>query len=162
MEKSRKLLLISHCLLNQNAVIEGWERASGAFPVAKILIESGIGIIQLPCPELIFKGMERPSMTHSDYNTENYRLLCKELLAPYIKQVKNYIKNGYVLQGLIGIHNSPTCSITGQRGVLMEELFHICEKENIPLNYVEIPEEYTETEPCTDLENKIIELIGVL
>ena len=162
MERSKKLLLISHCVLNQNAVIDGWERASGAFPVAKTLIESGLGIIQMPCPELLFGGLERPSMTHADYNTDDYRQLCRELLAPYIKQIKNYIKNGYVLQGLVGIHNSPTCSITGQPGVLMEELFDICEKENIELKYVEIPEEYSETQPDADLENKIKNLIGVL
>ena len=160
--KSKKLILISHCILNQNAVIEGWERASGAFPVAGLLVESGIGIIQLPCPELLFKGMERPSMTYADYNTKEYRQLCSDSLAPYIIQIKNYIKNGYTLQGLIAIHNSPTCSISAQRGVLMEELFDICEKENIILRYVEIPEDYNEAEPNTDLENKIIELIGVL
>ena len=160
--KSKKLILISHCILNQNAVIEGWERASGAFPVSKLLIEAGLGIIQLPCPELIFKGMERPSMTYSGYNTPKYQELCRELLAPYISQIKNYMANGYVLQGLIGIHNSPTCSISGQRGVLMEALFDICEKENIPLRYVEIPEEYTASTQDKDLENKIIELMGAL
>jgi len=160
--KSKKLILVSHCVLNQNSVIEGWGRACGAFPVTKLLIEAGVGIIQLPCPELIHLGINRPPMTQQDYSTADYRQLCKNLLAPYIEQIKNYMENGYALQGLIAIQNSPTCSISSPRGILMEELFEICDSESIALKYVEIPEDYSESKPDTDLENKIIELLGEL
>ena len=53
--KSKKLVLIAHCVINQNSVIEGWARAKGAFPIAKLLLDESVGIIPLPCPELIFK-----------------------------------------------------------------------------------------------------------
>lgn len=157
--KSKKIILVSHCVLNQNSVIEGWARAKGAFPIANILLNNCIGILQLPCPELIFNGINRPPLEYEDYNTENYRNLCNELLTPYINQLNEYIKNGYNIIGVIGINNSPTCSISGQRGVLMEELFNICKRESIHLPYTEIPEYYTENTYDIEVENKILKLI---
>lgn len=157
--KSKKIILTSHCILNQNSVIEGWGRARGAFPIVKLLLNEGIGIIQLPCPELIFNGINRPPLEYKDYNTKDYRNLCHELLLPYVSQLKAYIENGYQLLGIVAVHNSPSCSITGKRGVFMEELFDICEQQNILLQYVEIPETYNEEICESDLENKIRELI---
>lgn len=142
--RSKKLILVCHCVLNQNSVINDWERAKGAFSIVAPLLHSGAGIIQLPCPELVYKGINRPPLEYEDYDTLGYRALSRQLLAPYILQLKDYISNGYKLQGIVGIHNSPSCSITGQRGVFMEELFDMCSQENIALNYVEVPEEYQE------------------
>ena len=103
--------------------------------------------------------INRPPLEYSDYDSEAYRTLCRELLLPYVKQLKEYIANGYLLMGIISIHNSPSCSISGRRGVYMEELFSIFEKESLPLKYVEIPEVYDENNGNKDLENKILALI---
>lgn len=158
--KSKRIILVSHCVLNQNAVLEGWARAKGAFPVAGRLLEAGVGIIQLPCPELLFSGINRPPKTYEEYNTPVYRKLCKELALPYIRQIKEYLENGYTLLGVLGIYNSPTCSISGKMGVFMEALFALCNQENITLKYVEIPKEYSENATDQALENKIEKLLG--
>lgn len=34
MKLKREFVVVSHCILNQHAVIPGWERARGAFPLA--------------------------------------------------------------------------------------------------------------------------------
>lgn len=158
--KSKRIILVSHCVLNQNAVIEGWARAKGAFPVAGRLLEAGVGIIQLPCPELLFNGINRPPMMYAEYDTPAYRKLCKELVLPYIQQIKEYLKNGYTLLGVIGINNSPTCSISGKMGVFMEALFARCNQEDISLKYVEIPEEYSENATDKALENEMESMLG--
>ena len=157
--KSKKIVLVSHCVLNQNAVIEGWARARGAFPIAKHLIESGAGIIQLPCPELIFKGIGRSPLEYVDYDTPAYREKCIELLGPLVAQIKEYLANGYTLLGVLGINNSPSCSISGQRGVLMEELFASCTQENIQLFYAEVPENYSEEKLDDNLQKNIENLL---
>lgn len=146
-------------MLNQNAVIHGWERAKGAFPAVKQLVDAGVGIIQLPCPELIFKGACRAPLAYGDYNTEAYRALCRELLAPYWTQMNEYLENGYSLLGVVGIHNSPSCSISGQRGVFMEELFALCEKRGIRPAFVEVPEEYSENSAGGELSGELAKLI---
>ncbi len=158
--RSKRIVLVSHCVLNQNSVLEGWERARGAYPVVRAFIDAGIGIVQLPCPELISCGLCRPPRSRDDYDTAEYRTLCKELLKPYIIQLREYKKNGYELVGLCAIESSPTCSMSGDRGVLMDELLLMLEAEDIALPYIEIPETYREGGSSTELEEKIYEFIG--
>ncbi|MBX8938706.1 hypothetical protein HCH29_17460 [Enterococcus gilvus] len=136
---------MSHCVLNQNAVIHGWERARGAFPFAIELLSRGIALIQLPCPEFIVLGGDRPPMTFEEYRElPNYRQTCQELLEPMIQQIQTYQAEGYQYLGIIGINESPNCSITGQRGVLMEEFFARCQQAQIGTNFLEVPTWYSE------------------
>ncbi|WP_376716864.1 CD3072 family TudS-related putative desulfidase [Enterococcus hulanensis] len=138
-------MAVSHCVLNQNAVIHGWERARGAFPFAIELLSRGIALIQLPCPEFIVLGGDRPPMTYEEYRElPNYRQTCQELLEPMIRQIQAYQAEGYQYLGIIGINESPNCSITGQRGVLMEEFFARCQQAQIGTNFLEVPTWYSE------------------
>ncbi len=145
MYPEKKILIVSHCVLNQNSVLPGWERARGAYPVIKAAMDRGIGLIQLPCPELLTMGLDRPPMDYAQYAavpgfTEN----CKEMLKPILLQIRIYLKENYRILGVLGIHESPNCSITAQRGILMEQLFSETAKLGLNLNYLEIPTEYEE------------------
>lgn len=138
--RSKKLLLVSHCVLNQNSVVCGWERAAGAFQFVKEIIESGAGIIQLPCPEMEYAGCGRPPRNYEEYNTAPYRELCRRLAGSVTGQMKEYLKHGYQYCGIIGIQNSPTCSISGRRGVFMEELLAQLSDIGLVSGYFEVPE----------------------
>ncbi|MFD3157043.1 CD3072 family TudS-related putative desulfidase [Haloimpatiens sp. FM7330] len=151
MKRNKKLILISHCILNQNSVVKPLARAKGAFPIIKSFIDEGVGIIQLPCPEFKFLGPNRKPMSKEEYDTPQYRELCRNLFLPILEDIKKYIENGYELQTIIGINQSPTCSITGKRGVFMDEIFKILEKENIHIDSLEIPTDYTEDSDPTSL-----------
>lgn len=155
----KKIVVVSHCVLNQNSVINDWERARGAFPFSELFIKEGVGIIQLPCPELIFNGINRPPLSYLDYNTSAYRKLCRDLLVPYINQLEMYLENGYEFIGVIGINRSPTCSISDRRGVLMEELFLMAQNKRINVSYAEVPETYDELNEQSEFIEKIIRLI---
>lgn len=144
MERGKNLVLVSHCILNQNSVVKPLARARGAFPIVNKLLESGVGIIQLPCPEFKYLGPGRKPMTKEEYDTKEYRRLCKELFLPVLSELKQYISSDYEILGIIGINESPTCSISGKRGVFMQEIFKILEEENIYLKYFEIPTDYSE------------------
>jgi predicted secreted protein len=143
--RSKKVLLVSHCILNQNSVVEPLARAKGAFSFAKELIESGIGIIQLPCPEFRYLGITRNPMGKAEYDTPEYRELCRKLFAPIAEDLLIYLNNGYEFCGIIGINQSPTCSITGRRGILMEEVFSMLASNGIYPKYLEIPEDYNDS-----------------
>lgn len=144
-QPGKKLVAVSHCVLNQNAVIHGWERASGAFPFALELLQQGIAMIQLPCPEFLTLGADRPPMTYEEYaQIPNYRQTCREMLLPILQQIQAYQEEGYDYLGMIGIHESPNCSISGQRGVLMEEFFALCEVFAVPSDFFEVPVWYSE------------------
>jgi predicted secreted protein len=140
--RSKKILIMSHCVLNQNSVVYPLARSKGAFSFVKKIVESGVGIIQLPCPEFKFLGITRKSMTKEEYDTEEYRILCRKLFVPILEDLMLYIESGYEFCGIIGINESPSCSITGNRGIFMEEAFKILQEKGIKPDYYEVSEEY--------------------
>ncbi|MCC5910078.1 MAG: hypothetical protein JJT76_06540 [Clostridiaceae bacterium] len=145
MHRKKQIVYISHCILNQNAVIREWERAQGAFNnIIRVLLEDNISIIQLPCPEFTFLGENRPPKTKEEYDIPTYRSLCSQLTIQVVNQIKEYIINDYEILGLIGIQGSPSCEASGEKGIFMEELMKLIKEENIDLNIFDIPEEYIE------------------
>jgi predicted secreted protein len=59
MKRSRRIALVSHCLLNVNAKVEGLAEYQGVHPVIEGLSAAGFGVIQLPCLEMTHMGMKR-------------------------------------------------------------------------------------------------------
>jgi predicted secreted protein len=132
MQRSKKILLVSHCILNQNTVIDEEARAAGAvFSTVEWAMNEGYGFLQLPCPEFTFLGLNRPSMTYEEYNTPEYRKHCRVILQPVLQQAEEYLKNGYEIVGLLGIQSSPSCDPT--RGIFMEELKEMFLEKEIEL-----------------------------
>jgi predicted secreted protein len=140
--RSKRILIVSHCILNQNSVVEPLARSKGAFSFVKDLIDSGVGIIQLPCPEFRLLGITRKPMDKNNYDSPKYRDLCRKLFLPVLEDLLIYLENGYEFCGIIGINQSPTCSITGNKGIFMEEVFNLLASKGIEPKYFEVPEHY--------------------
>lgn len=123
--RSKKLILISHCILNQNSISDGTADYPGAFEeVVNCLIEKKVGIIQLPCPELMCLGLDRGDVNGSERTVvvENTRIrkellqdnrkeMIKMLVNSIVFQVEEYIRNGFNIYGVVGINRSPSCGI---------------------------------------------------
>ncbi|MBO0960496.1 hypothetical protein J1P26_12400 [Neobacillus sp. MM2021_6] len=132
MQRSKKILLVSHCILNQNTVIVDEARAEGAvLSAVEWAMKEGYGFLQLPCPEFTFLGLNRPSMTYEQYNTPEYREHCRKILNPVLLQAEDYLKNDYDIIGLLGIQSSPSCDPT--RGIFIEELTAMFGEKGITL-----------------------------
>lgn len=159
MDRNKKLIIVSHCILNQNSVVESLARAKGPFPIAKIFLDMGVGVLQLPCPEFKFLGPMRVPMSKEEYDTKEYRELCKNLFVPILEDIKKYISAGYDIKGIIGVNESPTCSITGNRGIFMEEIFKLLEKEEIFIDYLEVPTDYSEEKNYRAFEEQVLKLL---
>lgn len=142
MLRQKKLLIVSHCLVNQNSVVKPLARAAGAFPVMQHILNEGIGVIQLPCPEFKYLGPEREPMSKEQYDSPEYRKLCRDLFIPILTDIKKYLKSGYDLIGILGINHSPTCSLSGTKGIFMEEILKILGEEKIDIKSFEIPTDY--------------------
>lgn len=132
MLRKKQILLVSHCIFNQNTVIEGEARALGAIPsVLSWISKEGYGVVQLPCPEFTYLGLNRPSMTYEQYDTVEYRKHCQKILQPVIDQLLDYQKNHFEIIGILGIQSSPSCD--HKRGVFMEELTKLLDKNHIKI-----------------------------
>lgn len=99
-----------HCLLNSNSKISGLSLYSGTLlPLVGKYMDAGVGIIQLPCPEVTYLGLKRWGMTRDQYDTPFYRRHCTRLLRPYVDQIFEYISNEYTIECIIGVDGSPSC-----------------------------------------------------
>lgn len=147
--RSKKVIIIAHCLLNQSAISDGTaDYASQFTELIDLLIKNRIGIIQLPCPELTCLGLDRKDKQGSKRsllmeNTRIRDLMCEkenveqlqdkaEEVATQIQEYKSY---GFKVLGVIGVNRSPSCGIETTtkdnkevkgRGVFMELISEAC------------------------------------
>lgn len=109
-QRSKRILLTSHCILNQNAVVQPLARSTGVMKSAVDWAhEEGYGIIQLPCPEFFFLGPNRPGMTNEQYDTPEFHQSNRGLIDPVIAQLKVYQDAGYEIVGGLFVQDSPSC-----------------------------------------------------
>ena len=55
--RSRKVLFVSHCTLNQNAKVRVIAKFPGAIrPLVELLLDNDVGMYQMPCPEMTYLG----------------------------------------------------------------------------------------------------------
>ncbi len=108
--RSGQIVFVCHCLFNANAKVCGLARHSGMFePVARTILESGFGALQLPCPEFLHMGPERWWQSRAQYDVPAYRALCARLAAEAADQAAMYLAAGYGLAGVLGVEGSPSC-----------------------------------------------------
>ncbi len=146
MKRSRKVIFVSHCLINANAKAAGTSNHEAYYEgIVENLLHHEIGLIQAPCPELTY-GTDRPPKNKEFYDTSAYRKHCREIVDELIETYRKYAENDYHILGFVGIEGSPTCGVsrthvtvkrksekvTG-KGVFIEELETRCREERIDL-----------------------------
>jgi len=175
--RSKKVVLLAHCILNQNSISDGTaDFPSQVKKVVQFFLKNKIGIIQMPCPELMCLGLdrgdvhgaERPVVVENtrirtSLNKPNSKKKLQPLVKQTIHQIKEYKKNGFSILGVVGINRSPSCGInttsmndkevSGQ-GVFMKALQEELKKEKINLKFVGI-----KTSKMKETMNSIKEMI---
>lgn len=134
MRRSKRIIVVSHCVLNQNAVVSDEARSSGVMKSAVDWAnEQEYGIFQLPCPEFTFLGPERPPMTAEQYDTPEFHDHNRIILKPYLEQLKVYQDHGYEIVGGIGISDSPSCD--PGKGIFMRDFLSFAEQSGVKIDY---------------------------
>ena len=129
-ERGGRVMLVSHCLLNENTRYAGGATRPGA--VAEVideLIRAGYGIHQLPCPERLAWGgvLKRHSlrMYHSKGRPRYVlrglllrafvwwtRIVYWRLARQVVADITDYRRSGIAVEGIVGIGISPSCGVT--------------------------------------------------
>ena len=164
--ENKNILLVSHCILNGHSKVKSFseereiEREQARKKIVNLIIENDIGIIQLPCPELIMYGTKRWGHVKDQFDTPHFREVCRSEFKTYLQQIKEYINNGYKILGILGIDGSPSCGVDltckgqwggeigsnlnlsqtinsiryeNEKGILMEEIQYMLEKNGIKI-----------------------------
>lgn len=165
--RSKKVVLVSHCILNQNAISDG----TADYPatnesVLNLLIQSKVGMIQMPCPETLCLGLDRGD-THGaerEVVVENTRIRYElgqdksieklnSLADQIVFEVEEYVKNGFSVAGVIGINRSPSCGVNttsknnkevNGEGVFIERLRNKLKEKGINIDMIGIKSLETE------------------
>lgn len=112
MNRRKKIVIFAHCILNVNSKVDGLALYAGALKsFVSGYIEKDYGIIQLPCPETVYCGLQRWGMTRNQYYNPGYIKCCRELLIPVVDQIKQYRKNGYQIEEIVCVDGSPSCGL---------------------------------------------------
>jgi predicted secreted protein len=122
-ERSGKIALVAHCLLNQNSRAIGLaKRTSVINEIVEFLTLKKIGIIQMPCPELAYAGGLRKPQTREQYDNIKFRGCCRKIAVELANQMHEYANCGVKLEIVLGVDGSPSCGVNEVSGIFMEEL----------------------------------------
>lgn len=123
--RSKRVILLAHCLLNQNAISDGTAVCPAAFrDLIELLPDAQVGILQMPCPEFCCLGLDRgdPLGASRPVTVENTRIrTALEQPGPYaklsaladqvVRQVLDYHRHGFAVLGIVGADRSPSCGV---------------------------------------------------
>lgn len=131
--RTKKIVFISHCLLNQNSRGPGVAfRVGPSGELIQIFLKNDVSMIQLPCCECIgWGGTARnkfenylPIVTNAvkfgwfpllvpilKASLSSYNRLCKKEAIKVVDRMEDYLQNGYTICGVIGMNDSPTCGV---------------------------------------------------
>jgi len=106
----------------------------------ELFAEAGIGIVQIPCPQLEFnEGLNRKSKSKESYDTNGFRTKCQKLSINIIEKIESYLRKNYNILGILGVELSSTCGVyqiqNGRRsvpgkGIFIEELEKEMQRKN--------------------------------
>ena len=111
-KRSERIIFLTHCCLNQNAKVRGIAAYPGAItPLIELLLENGVGMIQMPCPEMTYLGNMRWGQVYDQYNNPMFRRHCARLAEEIVDQAVNYLQCGYQVLGFVMMDGSPVCGL---------------------------------------------------
>jgi predicted secreted protein len=106
-----RVAFIAHCLLNQNAKVEGGALRPAVWePVLDLLHERGYAIRQMPCPELAFAGARRFWGVREQFDTPLYRRHCRRLASLVAAVMAQHVAADDDVV-LVGVDSSPTMGV---------------------------------------------------
>lgn len=112
MQRGKKAVIVSHCLLNANAKVKPLALYPGVLCAAlDRFIKNGFGLIQLPCPETTYLGINRWGMCKEQYDHPNFRQHCRNILIPSVDLIDALSASGCEISCLIGVDGSPNCGV---------------------------------------------------
>lgn len=147
--RSRKVVFLAHCFMNMNARFpEGAAYSGVCAPLVQTLIDAGVGIIQMPCPEFRCIGLEKEM--YGELNPDELRACFRKMASEVVDDVEAYLRAGFQISGIIGMNPSPSCGVevtkgketmlgTGRStdekpgsGVFIEEMVNIAKSRKLP------------------------------
>jgi predicted secreted protein len=132
-----ELSVVAHCLLNPHTRVKG---------LGTLDFRPEPPLIQLPCPEALYLGLDRWAVTRNQLDVPEFRRFCRSLIMQYADLIEMLASKGDSI-GIVGVAGSPSCGVlttsVGYKGGRVREAPH----EHVPGMGVFMEELTRELEP---------------
>ncbi|MFH1070306.1 MAG: hypothetical protein V1794_11865 [Candidatus Glassbacteria bacterium] len=117
--RSRKVVFLAHCIPNMNARMHACANVFPACvkPIIQLCLDSEVGIVQMPCPELMVVGLGRdrdePEVEYlrqaleQPVAVERFRALAGQV----VFQMQEYRFQDFRMIAVVGSDGSPSCGV---------------------------------------------------
>jgi predicted secreted protein len=113
--RKRRVIFISHCWLNINARFPEGAAFEGAnTALMSTLLDAGLGIIQMPCPEYLCLGLEK--YDYGQVVGEELRTCFANIAKSVVSQIQDHLALGFEVVGIMGMNPSPSCGVETTKG----------------------------------------------
>jgi len=135
MQRSKKCVFLSHCLLAQAVRANGLVKyfPGAVKPVVQFCLDNDINMMQMPCPETLCPagGLGREPHGKAWYEKNGLREISRRIAREQVAYMKTLLDNGFSILAVVGMEFSPACAVSllnkGRRiqkgqGIYVEEL----------------------------------------
>jgi predicted secreted protein len=127
--RGRKVVFVSHCVLNENVRYLGGACRAGCIPeIVAQCVDRGIGLVQMPCPEQrVWGGVRKRWLLAlcGDRRFDGWtartiliplflaftRAAYRRLARAAARQIADYRRSGHAVIAVVGIDGSPSCGV---------------------------------------------------
>lgn len=148
--RSKRVSFLAFCLLCQAFQARGIVRKFPAIvtPVLELLERKQVNVIQMPCPEGLFGGLEvglrRQPKSYRRYDTPDFREHCANLAQGVVETACSLVECGLIVTTIVGVEYSPSCAVSYQyegrtvhrRGIFMQELEKGLERVDLDVPFI--------------------------
>jgi predicted secreted protein len=111
--------VVAHCLLNPLTRVRGLQ---------PIEFRPAGFVIQLPCPEGLYMGLDRWAVTRNQLDVPEFRRFCRSMVIHYADLLEMLAQKGARIK-IMGIAGSPSCGVittsSGYSGGRVREAQHV-------------------------------------
>ncbi|HEX7445182.1 MAG TPA: hypothetical protein VF300_02215 [Methanothrix sp.] len=142
-----EIAVAAHCLLNPFTRVKG---------LRSVEFRPEGPVIQLPCPEVLYLGLDRWAVTRNQLDVPEFRRFCRSLIVHYADLLEMLVRQGKRIK-IVGLAGSPSCGVNTTslgyaggrvheakhehvpgKGVFMEELMAELERRGVAFRAEEV------------------------
>lgn len=170
---SNKIVLVPGCLLCPVYQVKyDEEKIHWRNEILLSLSNAGVGIIQMPCAEVLFGGIEnglsrKPHGIRYYENIPGFKQHCAELANETAQQIISLSNKGFHIKAILGIENSPTCAVNRiftygvgserRQGLYIGELNRILKEKSMEIPFIGITRHKKNQNKEIDMLLKLLE-----
>ncbi|NLC65683.1 MAG: hypothetical protein GX752_01920 [Clostridium sp.] len=136
----KKIMVVTHSILNQLALAEDKRLTEGPIPVIKDLTDLNVQLVQIPNIDNYYSLKLEREITEEDRNTEEFKEYTRQFILPLVNDVMDHVKKGAKFLGVLSYRGDNTQSVEPQNSPIMVEVFRLFDRKCMITPYYEIKE----------------------